>query len=126
MKTSARMHVASSAIRIGGGDVKERFNASANAASTWKRENMPDPAKVAERGIKTQESLAYLAAQHPAPPEPSYDIDQENTRQAALEQERARQRMRVNWMRERLHERPEKARQDFRTARDYRGHEQER
>lgn len=71
--------------------IKKEFTAAADG--TWaKPENGPDPAKVAEAGIKTPGSLAYLARQHPEPPKQSYEIDQEALRQAALTQERARKK----------------------------------
>lgn len=105
--------------------MKETFNASADGTYR-KPENRPDPAKIAERGIKTPESLSYLASQHPAPPKASYEINQEAARQAALDFVRAQQRAEVNVMRERFAQTPEKARRDFGTARDYRGEQRER
>ena len=106
--------------------MKKDFNGPAEKSSTWTRENAPDPAKVAEAGIVTKESLAWRAAQHPKQPAPSYDIDQSGIREASLDQERARQRQNVENDRARLERTSRKARQDFRTARDYGGRDHER
>lgn len=105
--------------------IKKEFTAAADGTRA-KPENGPDPAKVAEVGIKTPGSLAYLARQHPEPPTQRYEIDQEALRRAALTQERARAAERIENMRQHLRARPEKARRDFGTARDYRGAEHER
>lgn len=105
--------------------MKEAFNASSDGTFRTP-ENAPDPAKVAEIGIKTKDSLAILAAQHPAPPKQSYEINQEAARQAALDFVRGEHRAQVVRLRERFEQGPEKARQDFGTARDYRGEQRER
>lgn len=105
--------------------MKENFNASADGTFRTP-ENALDPAKVAERDILTRDSLAHMEAQHPSSPRPSYEIADEGIRQAALERTRDEQREEIARLRENFCQRPEKARRDFGTARDYRGADYER
>lgn len=106
--------------------VRDRFGGAADRRATWRREGLPDPAEVIERGIKTRESLDWLAARDPKTPAPELHIDDPALRQAADEAERQEHRARVNRLREGFLDRAEKAQRDFSTARDWRELEQER
>lgn len=106
--------------------MKETFTAAADGKTTYRREKLPDPAHVAGAGIATRESLAWKSQYHPEPPKLTYELDQEAARQAALDFVRAGQRQEVAKQWEEFLQKPEKARQDFGLARDYRGPERER
>lgn len=107
-------------------NAKTSFSAAARRDATWRRENQPDPAKVAEVGIKTEERFRWEEARAPESPALTHEIDQANLRQASIEAAQQEEQARIEQMRERLRQRPEKARQDFRTARDYGGSDRER
>lgn len=102
------------------------FNAAANEQAAWRREARPPAAELAKKGIKTRESLDWLAAQHPMPPHLTHEIDQADVRADAIEAARAERRDAVNALRREFRARPEKARRDFGTARDYRGQDRDR
>ena len=70
--------------------------------------------------------LDWLAAQHPVPPHLTHEIDQADVREDAIEAARAERREAVNALRREFRARPEKARRDFGTARDYRDQDRER
>ncbi|WP_170401526.1 hypothetical protein [Ruegeria arenilitoris] len=105
---------------------KKSFERAAHPSSNWQKEGKPDPEKVAERGIKTRESLDWMAAQEPDKPEPAYKIDNADVREASDAGARAKNRQRVTWLRERFHQKSRKARADFATARDFRRDDRER
>ncbi len=105
---------------------KKSFDRAAHPSSSWQREGKPDPAKVAERGIKTRESLDWMAAQEPEKPEPTYEIDNAEVREASDVGARATNRQRITRLRERFHQRSRKARSDFTTARDFGRDDRER
>jgi len=107
-------------------DIRRAFSDSASPDAKLRREGLPDPAKLTERGIITKESLDWRAAQKPQPPELTYEIDRADIRRDAVEEARADLRTRINRLREEFRARPEKARRDFGTARDYRRSEHER
>lgn len=106
--------------------MKDTFTAAADGKTSYRRENLPDPAHVAGAGIATRESLAWKGQQNPEPPKLTYELDQEAARQAALDFVRAGQRQEMAREWENFLNRPEKARQDFGLARDYSGPERER
>jgi hypothetical protein len=108
------------------GDPKNSFTLVAAREANIQREGLPDPAKVAGSGIKTKESLAWLEAEKSDHPSPELNTDDAKTRMIADEDAREEQQGRVNEMRRRFHGRARKGREDFRTARDYRGDGPER
>ena len=91
-----------------------------------RRENLPDPSKVAAKGIKTKEALDWLALEAPESPEPTLDIDDESMRRDAEKDSVRNQRARVQDMRESLRATARKGRADFETARAWRSHNEER
>ena len=66
---------------------RKAFDRAAARDAAWRREGLPDPAALTERGIRTKESLDWLEARHPGAPAPELDIDnpalREETMQAA-------------------------------------------
>ena len=105
---------------------KEQFDRSASPQTTWRQEALPDPAKVAGRGIRTKESLDWMESLKPKTPAPELHIDDAALRLEATQEAQAQQRAVINALREGFHQRPQKARGDFATARDYRTPERER
>ena len=105
---------------------KEQFDRSASARTTWRQEALPDPAKVAERGIHTKESLDWLAAREPKLPALERHIDNAALRLEATQEAQAKHRAVINALREEFRQCPQKARKDFTVARDYRAPERER
>ena len=123
----APMNTGGSVIRTGGGDMaKDVFDRAASQQSTWRREGLPDPAKIAARGIRTKESLDWMESLKPKTPAPELHIDDAALRLEATQEAQAEHRARINALREDFHQRPQKARGDFATARDYRTPERER
>lgn len=106
--------------------VRDRFTGAADRTSTWRREGLPDPAKLVERGILTRESLDWLAAREPKPPAPELHIDDPALRQEAREEAEKEYRATVNRLRRAFLARSAKGRLDFDTAREYRDRDRER
>ncbi|WP_152563636.1 hypothetical protein [Palleronia rufa] len=106
-------------------DLRKAFSGMAAKDSAIRREGLPDPAKVAETGIKTRESLGWMEARLPSRPAPRHDIDDPGIRGASDDQTNAEAQERVNAMRRRFHKRARKGREDFEMARKCRdrGHE---
>lgn len=98
----------------------------ARAEISVRREGLPDPYKLVERGIQTKESIDWQASLHLRAPAPEPRLADPLVRQAALEAQREEHRAKINRLRENLRQRPQEARRDFSTARDYRGPEHER
>lgn len=106
--------------------VKDGFEGAADKAAIWRREGLPDPAKIIGRGIRTRESLDWLAARAPKTPAPELHIDDPALRQGAAEAERQEHRSRINRLRAEFLGRSDKAKRDFATARDWREPERAR
>ncbi|MBO9462446.1 hypothetical protein [Labrenzia sp. R5_0] len=105
---------------------KKPFERAAAKDAAWRREGLPDPAALNERGIRTKESLDWLEARHPKPPSPELDIDNPALHDEAIQVARQAHQDQINALRRDFHERPQKARQDFGTARDYQKKDRER
>lgn len=106
--------------------VKDRFGQASATGATWQREGKPDPASVSARGITTRETLDWQAAKAPQTPAPEYHIDDPALRREAQEAVAEEHRATIERLRRAFEGRSAKARQDFVTARDYRGHGRER
>ena len=106
--------------------MRQAFAEMARADALARREGLPDPRKLIERGIQTKESIDWQAALHPETPEPEPRMPDRLLRASALEAQRQEHRERINRLREEFRSRPAKARSDFGIARDYRGPEHER
>ena len=106
--------------------IRQAFEEQAQAETSVQREGLPEPQKLVERGIQTKESIDWQAALHPRAlaPEPRPAVP--FVRQVALEAQREEHREKINRLRANFRQRPEEARRDFSTARDYRGPEHER
>ncbi|MET3600105.1 hypothetical protein [Martelella mangrovi] len=96
---------------------KRSFESAASPRSTWRRENLPDPKKIAERGIRTKESLEWLAAQKPKLPALEHPAPSEALRAAAKRESDAAHKAVIDALRQNWRERARKGRQDFETAR---------
>ena len=107
-------------------NIRREFGGAADGRSSWRRECLPDPARLAADGIRTRESLDWLAARHPRPPGLEHHPPDSALRQAAMEAAAKAHRDLINRMRAEFQGRGEKSRKDFGTARDYRGHDRER
>ncbi|MAY33600.1 MAG: hypothetical protein CMM86_13445 [Rhodovulum sp.] len=106
--------------------IREAFMQQAQGESSVLREGRPDPKALIERGIQTRESIDWQASLHPETPAPAMHPPNQLLRQSALEAQREEHRARIKTLRENFRQRPEEARRDFDTARDYRGPEHER
>lgn len=106
--------------------IRQAFAEQARAETSVRREGLPEPQKLVERGIQTKESIDWQAALHPRVPAPELRPADPLKRQAALEAQQEEHRANINRLRENFRQRPEEARRDFSTARDYRGPEHER
>ncbi|MFD2741676.1 hypothetical protein ACFSUD_19145 [Sulfitobacter aestuarii] len=106
--------------------IRQAFAEQAHAETSVRRECLPDPQKLVERGIQTKESIDWQDALHPGVPAPEPRPADLLVRQSALEAQREEHRAKINRLRENFRQRPEEARRDFSTARDYRGPEHER
>lgn len=106
--------------------IRDPFNDAAAPDATWEREGKPDPARLAERGILTRESIAWMAAKKPDSPAPEYNIDDADIRGAADEAVREEHRARINEIRQRFRDRSLKGREDFNMATPDRDQEWER
>ena len=104
----------------------DAFKRASSPNAHVRREGLPDPSKVAAKGIKTKEALDWLALEAPEHPEPACEIDDENLRREAAERAARDQRSRVEGMRENMRARARKTRADFETARSWRDHDRER
>jgi hypothetical protein len=106
--------------------IKDRFTASSDPGAVWKREGLPHPGRLARLGIRTKESLDWQAALHPQPPAPELHFDDADVEAEARENARREHRERINRLRAEFRDGAFKARQDFGTAREFRGQERER
>ncbi|ARE41697.1 hypothetical protein RGUI_3556 [Rhodovulum sp. P5] len=106
--------------------MKKAFDQAADPKSTWRREGLPDPAKLAGHGIRTRESLDWLSAREPSDPAPELHIDDPAIDGAARAAAQDEHRARINRMRAEFRSGAVKTQRDFGTARDYRGSEHER
>lgn len=105
---------------------KNAFERASRTDSTWKREGLPGPAALSERGIRTKESLAWMAARAPELPAPALRIDNPALRlEAAMETQDAH-RERINALRQSFLQRGRKTREDFETAHGTRAKDRER
>ncbi|QPH54676.1 hypothetical protein [Pontivivens ytuae] len=93
--------------------ITQTFTQSADPKADWVREGKPDPDQVAQAGIKTRESLAWLAAQHPETPAPAYRIDDPGLRDDADRATRQQHQSRIAALHRRLQARAFKGREDF-------------
>ncbi len=100
--------------------IRDRFGGASVPTATWRREGMPDPAQVAGKGIVTKESLGWLSSKEPDAPALELTIDDLALFREAHEAAEKEHRARINHLRAELQSRPDKARRDFATARDYR------
>ena len=100
--------------------MKDPFQDLAHPATSWRKEGLPDPARVAERGILTRESLGWMEAREPKDPAPEHHIDDAELRAAATEAAREEHRARINRLREDFRGRSLKGREDFGMARGQR------
>ncbi|QAX31060.1 hypothetical protein [Leisingera sp. NJS204] len=108
------------------GDPKDAFDRMASNEARVRREGLPDPSRVAETGIKTKEALEWMALEQPDKPELVRDIDDENLRREAQDKTIEERRAQVRNMRTRFRQTARKGREDFETARSFRGHGHER
>ena len=106
--------------------IRKSFGDAASARSGWCREGLPDPARLAADGIRTRESLDWLAARHPRPPALEYHPPDSALRQAATDAAAKAHRDLINRLRAEFQGRGEKSQRDFGTAHDYRGHDRGR
>lgn len=107
-------------------DAGNAFKHAGSPNAHARREAVPDPSKVAAKGIKTREAINWLALEAPDHPEPACEIDDEVLRRDAAEQSIQARKEMVNRMRNELRERTEKSRADFETARSWRDNDRER
>lgn len=105
---------------------KKPFEHAADKRASWRREGLPDPEALTERGIRTKESLAWLEAQKPKALSPELTIDNPALRQQAAQSAEQQRKDQINALRRSFLEGAQKARQDFGTARDYREKDRER
>lgn len=104
----------------------DAFRRAASPSAHVRREGLPDPSKVAGKGIKTKESIDWLALEAPDHPEPTYEIDNETLKREVSESSARDQRNRVNSMRKQMRATARKGRADFETARSWRDQNRER
>lgn len=83
-------------------------------------------AQLAGSGITTKEVLDWLEARSPKTPRPELVIDDPALRKAAISGARNFESTRIRKRRERFEGRGLKGRDDFKTARDFRGEDRER
>ena len=105
---------------------KDAFERMASNEARVLREGLPDPSRVVGSGIKTKEALDWMALEKPDRPELVREIDDECLRREAQDTTIEERRAQVREMRMRFRQTAQKGREDFETARNYRGHEQER
>lgn len=108
------------------GDKADTFKRASSPSAYVRREGLPDPSKVADKGIKTKEALDWLALEVPDRPEPACEIDDDALKREATERATRERRERVQGMREEMRARARKGRADFETARAWRGRDRER
>jgi len=108
------------------GDMGDAFKRASSPKAHVRREGLPDPSKVADKGIKTKEALDWLALEAPDDPEPAYEIDDETLKREVSERTTRDQRNRVKGMREQMRATARKGRTDFETARSWRDQNRER
>lgn len=111
---------------MGDSNTRDAFRRMSGPDARVRREGLPDPAKVAAAGIKTRESLDWLAQEKPEHPAPRLEPDDEDTRQDAQAQAIKTRREQSRTMRANLGQRSRKGRDDFETARSWGGDEIER
>lgn len=105
---------------------KKPFERAAAKDAAWRREGLPDPSALNERGIRTKESLDWLEARHPDAPAPELTVDSPALRHAALENARQAHQEQIDVLRREFREGSQKARRDFGTARNYQKKDRER
>lgn len=105
---------------------KPAFDSAASKAEHVRREGLPDPAELSAKGIKTRETIDWLARAPPSNPAPALEIDDEQQRKIAKEKAHDELRKRANELRRDFQERSRKTRKDFETARSWRGQDRER
>lgn len=106
--------------------IKAPFEASTDADAAWRREGLPNPGKLAHLGIRTKESLDWMAARQPQAPAPEPSMPDPGIESQARDEERRSHRERINRLRSDFKNGSIKTRRDFGTAHDYRGREKER
>ncbi|SFU18600.1 hypothetical protein [Sedimentitalea nanhaiensis] len=105
---------------------KDAFERMASNEAHVRREGLPDPSLVAGSGIKTKEALDWMALERPDRPELVREIDDECLRREVQDATIEEKRTQVRNMRMRFRQTARKGREDFETARSFRGHEHER
>lgn len=103
--------------------MKKAFKHAADRNATWRQENLPDPARLADKRILTRETLDWMEAKAPSNPALEHRIDDTGLRAEVSRLSEDAHRAWINTLRADFRGRSDKARRDFGTAHDYRAPE---
>lgn len=107
-------------------NIREGFRIIADRAASFRREGLPKPRALFERGILTREAIDYQEAQHPKEPALEHDIDDPAIRSETGRELDQDHKERISALRAKLRAPSDKARRDFRTANTDRDRDYER